>query len=137
VRERVKWVGLPGRSKALLPTRTDQRQNDGYGAVLDSIWLHSTRSQRLPRRLCPIVQAKAAGATRVWEDPDQGTWEARGKPQHYVSSKLMCWVAIDRAAKLAALRGDQGLPDSWRATSEEIHADILDRGLSERGVLRQ
>jgi alpha,alpha-trehalase len=73
----------------------------------------------------------------VWREPDQGIWEARGKPQHYVSSKLMCWVALDRAAKLAAIRGDPDLSATWRATAEEIHADILEHGVSERGVLRQ
>ena len=115
----------------------DQRQNDVFGAVLDSILLHSRRSQRLPRRLWPIVQAQATCATSVWQQPDQGIWEARGEPQHYVSSKLMCWVALDRAAKLAELRGDDGLRATWQATAEEIRADILDRGVSDRGVLRQ
>ncbi len=84
----------------------DQRQNDVYGAVLDSILLHTRRSQRLPRSLWPLVQSQAACATAVWRNPDQGIWEARGAPQHYVSSKLMCWVALDRAAELAELRGD-------------------------------
>jgi alpha,alpha-trehalase len=115
----------------------DQRQNDVYGAVLDSILLHTRRSQRLPRRLWPIVQAQAECATRVWREPDQGIWEARGKPQHYVSSKLMCWVAMDRAAKLAHIRGDPGLAATWQATAQEIHADILANGVSDRGVLRQ
>ena len=87
----------------------DQRQNDVFGAVLDSILLHTRRSQRLPRRLWPIVQAQAECATAVWREPDQGIWEARGAPQHYVSSKLMCWVALDRAAKLAEIRGDPEL----------------------------
>ena len=86
----------------------DQRQNDVFGAVLDSILLHTRKSERLPRRLWPIVQSQAECATRVWREPDQGIWEARGKPQHYVSSKLMCWVALDRAAKLAGIRGDAG-----------------------------
>ncbi|HSO51208.1 MAG TPA: glycoside hydrolase family 15 protein, partial [Actinomycetes bacterium] len=72
-----------------------------------------------------------------WREPDQGIWEARGKPQHYVSSKLMCWVAMDRAAKLAHIRGDPELAATWQATAEEIHADILEHGVSERGVLRQ
>ena len=81
----------------------DQRQNDVFGAALDSILLHTRRSQRLPRRLWPIVQKQAECATKVWREPDQGIWEARGKPQHYVSSKLMCWVALDRAAKLAEI----------------------------------
>ena len=84
----------------------DQRQNDVFGAALDSVLLHTRRSQRLPRRLWPLVQSQAECATAVWRKPDQGIWEARGKPQHYVSSKLMCWVALDRAAKLADIRGD-------------------------------
>jgi len=115
----------------------DQRQNDVYGAALDSILLHTQRSQRLPRRLWPIVQRQAEGAMRVWREPDQGIWEARGEPQHYVSSKLMCWVAMDRAAKLAELRGDRVLRDEWAAVAEEIRADILEKGTDARGVLRQ
>ena len=115
----------------------DQRQNDVFGAVLDAILLHTRRSQRLPRRLWPIVQAQAQCATAVWTQPDQGIWEARGKPQHYVSSKLMCWVALDRAAKLAEIRGADELRATWQAGADEIRADILEHGVSERGVLRQ
>jgi GH15 family glucan-1,4-alpha-glucosidase len=114
----------------------DQRQNDVFGAVLDSILLHTRRSQRLPRRLWPIVEAQAEGAKRVWHEPDQGIWEARGAPQHYVSSKLMCWVALDRAAKLAAIRGDAERGADWHAGAEEIHADVLEHGVRD-GVLRQ
>src|SRR4051794_9192724 len=114
----------------------DQRQNDVYGAALDSILLHTRRSERLPRRLWPIVQAQAEGATRVWREPDQGIWEARGAPQHYVSSKLMCWVALDRASKLAQIGGESDLRDTWRATADEIKADILEHGMRD-GVLRQ
>jgi GH15 family glucan-1,4-alpha-glucosidase len=114
----------------------DQRQNDVFGAVLDSILLHTNRSDRLPRRLWPIVQSQAECATKVWREPDQGIWEARGKPQHYVSSKLMCWVAMDRASKLAHNRGDNELDATWRATADEIKEDILEHGLRD-GVLRQ
>ena len=114
----------------------DQRQNDVFGAVLDSILLHARHSQRLPRRLWPIVQSQAECATNVWREPDQGIWEARGKPQQYVSSKLMCWVALDRAAKLAEIRGDPQLQATWQATAEEIRADILEHGARD-GVLRQ
>jgi alpha,alpha-trehalase len=115
----------------------DQRQNDVFGAALDSILLHTRRSNRLPRRLWPLVQAQADCATEVWREPDQGIWEARGAPQHYVSSKLMCWVALDRAAKIAGIRGDVELQETWRATAEEIKADILEHGVDGRGVLRQ
>jgi len=114
----------------------DQKQNDVFGAVLDSILLHSRHSERLPRRLWPIVQAQAECATQVWQNPDQGIWEARGKPQHYVSSKLMCWVALDRAAKLAEIRGDPKLQEEWAAVADEIRADILEHGVRD-GVLRQ
>ena len=115
----------------------DQRQNDVFGAVLDSILLHTRRSQRLPRRLWPIVESQAQCATEVWREPDQGIWEARGKPQHYVSSKLMGWVALDRASKLAEIRGDPELSATWRDTADEIKADILANGVDDRGVLRQ
>jgi GH15 family glucan-1,4-alpha-glucosidase len=114
----------------------DQRQNDVYGAVLDSILQHTRRSQRLPRRLWPIVRAQAEAAKRVWRQPDQGIWEARGQPQHYVSSKLMCWVALDRAANLAAIRGDPELQAEWEAIAGEIKADVLEHGARD-GVLRQ
>jgi alpha,alpha-trehalase len=147
--------GIDGRCELLESTRDDltgyagarpvrvgnaafsQRQNDVFGAVLDSILLHTRRNERLPRRLWPIVESQAERATRVWRDPDQGIWEARGKPKHYVSSKLMCWVALDRASALAEIRGDPKQAATWRATADEIRADVLTHGVSDRGVLRQ
>jgi GH15 family glucan-1,4-alpha-glucosidase len=83
------------------------------------------------------VQAQAECATAVWRQPDQGIWEARGKPRHYVSSKLMCWVGLDRAARLANIDGEAALAATWAETAAEIKADILEHGVSERGVLRQ
>jgi GH15 family glucan-1,4-alpha-glucosidase len=115
----------------------DQKQNDVFGAALDSILLHTRRSERLPRSLWPIVQAQAECATAIWQQPDQGIWEARGAPQHYVSSKLMCWVAMDRAANLAEIAGENDQGVTWRATADEIKADILEHGVDGRGVLRQ
>jgi alpha,alpha-trehalase len=114
-----------------------QRQNDVYGAALDSVLLQTRRSQRMPQRLWPLVQSQAECATAVWRQPDQGIWEARGEPRHYVSSKLMCWVALDRAAKLAEIRGDRTLQQNWAQTAETIKADILEHGVDRRGVLRQ
>jgi GH15 family glucan-1,4-alpha-glucosidase len=115
----------------------NQKQNDVFGAALDSVLLHTRRSKRLPRRLWPLVQSQAECAKGVWKEPDQGIWEARGKPQHYVSSKLMCWVAMDRAAKLAGIRGDAELAETWGLSAAEIKADILEHGVDKRGVLRQ
>jgi GH15 family glucan-1,4-alpha-glucosidase len=115
----------------------DQRKNDVFGAVLDSMLLHSRRSQRLPRRLWAIVESQARCAEAVWREPDQGIWEARGKPQHYVSSKLLCWVALDRAAKLAEIRSAAARASRWRRTAEVIKNDVLANGLTADGVLRQ
>ncbi|HEX3566559.1 MAG TPA: glycoside hydrolase family 15 protein, partial [Acidimicrobiales bacterium] len=64
-------------------------------------------------------------------------WEVRGEPRHFTSSKVMCWVAVDRGAKLAADRGDTELAETWRATADEIHADICAHGVDGRGVFTQ
>jgi GH15 family glucan-1,4-alpha-glucosidase len=91
----------------------------------------------IPGRLWPVLQAQVQCATGAWQMPDQGIWEARGEPKHYVSSKLMCWVALDRGARLAAIEGQTELAAQWGAVADEIRADILGRGVSERGVFRQ
>ena len=116
----------------------DQRQNDVYGALLDSIYIHS--QDREGRR--PTVARSSPSRSRrpldAWRQPDQGIWEARGEPKHYVSSKLMCWVALDRGARLAATqRGLESRALAAEAIADEIRAEILERGVSERGVFRQ
>jgi alpha,alpha-trehalase len=115
----------------------NQRQNDVYGAVVDSVFLHTKRRNHMPHDLWPLVENQVACAAAVWKNPDQGIWEARGEPQHYTSSKLMCWVAMDRGAKLAEVYGDPALAEDWRKTADEIRDEILSRGVSERGVFRQ
>jgi GH15 family glucan-1,4-alpha-glucosidase len=114
-----------------------QRQNDVFGAVLDSIYLHTKAGGHMPTRLWPVVEDQVRCAIDAWEKPDQGIWEARGEPKHYVSSKLMCWVALDRGANLAALGGDVDKSTEWRSMADKIRDDILTRGVSERGVFRQ
>jgi GH15 family glucan-1,4-alpha-glucosidase len=114
-----------------------QRQNDVFGAVLDSVYLHTKMGGHIPQRLWPVLQAQVGCALRVWRMPDQGIWEARGQPKQYVSSKLMCWVAVDRGARLAEFEGESRLAAEWRAAAEEIRTDVLAHGVSERGVFRQ
>ena len=115
----------------------DQQQNDVYGALVDSLYIHAKANREIPAQVWPIVADQVETASRAWREPDQGIWEARGAPKHYVSSKLMCWVAADRGARLAERRGDDETAARWRSTAEEIRAEILSRGVSERGVLRQ
>jgi alpha,alpha-trehalase len=115
----------------------NQKQNDVFGAVLDSIYLHTKSGGHIPTRLWGVIQDQVKCATAVWEKPDQGIWEARGEPKHYVSSKLMCWVAADRGARLAEHEGEDQLAQEWQGIADKIRDDILTRGVSERGVFRQ
>jgi GH15 family glucan-1,4-alpha-glucosidase len=118
-----------------------QRQNDVFGALLDSVYIHSMTRDGVPDELRPIVLEQAEAAAASWRLPDQGIWEGRGEPKHYVSSKLMMWVALDRAARLARdyapLESRKEFSQKWAREAEAVRAEILDRGVSERGVFRQ
>jgi GH15 family glucan-1,4-alpha-glucosidase len=85
----------------------------------------------------PIVVRQVEDALAAWRQPDRGIWEVRGEPKHFVSSKLMCWVAADRGARLAALREDDEQAEKWQAAADEIHADICEHGVDKRGVFTQ
>jgi GH15 family glucan-1,4-alpha-glucosidase len=76
-------------------------------------------------------------ALEHWREPDCGIWEVRGEPQHFTSSKMMCWVAADRGARLARLREDPDTARMWQKAADEIHADIVANALDERGVFCQ
>jgi alpha,alpha-trehalase len=115
----------------------NQKQNDVFGSVLDSVYLHTKMGGHIPQRLWPVLMDQVKCALEVWDKPDQGIWEARGEPKHYVSSKLMCWVAADRGARIAELQGEKELAQEWQAAADMIREDILTRGVSERGVFRQ
>ena len=114
-----------------------QRQNDVYGALLDSLYIHTKTQDRVPHGIWAIAEQMVETAAEVWTEPDQGIWEARGEPRHYVSSKLMCWVALDRGTRLAEGRGEPERAKRWAGIADEIKAEILDRGVSDAGVLRQ
>ena len=115
----------------------NQKQNDVFGAVLDSIYLHTKTGGHIPQRLWGVIQDQVKCALDCWDKPDQGIWEARGEPKHYVSSKLMCWVAADRGARLAEREGETDLAQEWQEAADRIREDILSKGVSERGVFRQ
>jgi GH15 family glucan-1,4-alpha-glucosidase len=115
----------------------NQAQHDVWGAVLDSIYLHTRSRDQLPDRLWPIIKRQVEAALANWRTPDRGIWEVRGEPKHFTSSKLMCWVAADRGARLARLRDDESTAARWQAAAEEIHADICANGVDERGVFVQ
>ncbi len=105
---------------------TSQRQNDVYGALIDSVYIHTKSEDRLPDRGWGVIKDNVENAARIWSEPDQGIWEARGEPKHYTSSKIMCWVALDRGARIARRRYEEAeRAERWAAIADEIKADIL------------
>jgi alpha,alpha-trehalase len=115
----------------------DQRQNDVWGALLDSVYLHAKalRGTGTPADR-QLIRHQVEAAIAAWEHPDQGIWESRGAPQHYVSSKLMIWVAVDRGARLARDFRVEGLAAEWERTAAAMREEILARGVRD-GVFRQ
>jgi len=114
-----------------------QRQHDVWGALLDSVYLHSKAADHLDNRIWPILDKQVGEALKHWQEPDAGIWEVRGEARHFTSSKIMCWVAVDRGARLALSSGEDGKAAEWRLAADEIKQDILDNGVDERGVLTQ
>ncbi|WP_375475486.1 glycoside hydrolase family 15 protein [uncultured Jatrophihabitans sp.] len=114
-----------------------QTQHDVWGALLDSVYLHSKAHDHLDDRLWPILVRQVNAALSHWKEPDAGMWEVRGELQHFTSSKIMCWVAADRGARLAAVIGQDAAASKWEQAAAEIRADILENGVDERGVLVQ
>jgi GH15 family glucan-1,4-alpha-glucosidase len=115
----------------------DQRQNDVWGALLDSVYLHEkalrgtgTQADRA------IIRHQVEKAIASFPEPDQGIWESRGAPQHYVSSKVSMWVAADRGARLAREMGRDDLAAEWGAKADAFKAEICEKGCRD-GVFRQ
>jgi GH15 family glucan-1,4-alpha-glucosidase len=124
------------------PVRTgngafSQRQHDVWGAVLDSVYLHARSRDQLPESLWPVLKRQVECAAEHWEEPDRGIWEVRGEPRHFTSSKLMCWVALDRGARLARMHDEPQYAEKWQALADQIHADICHSGADDRGVFVQ
>jgi GH15 family glucan-1,4-alpha-glucosidase len=116
----------------------NQKQHDVWGMILDAldVQFHQAASQIV----MPVWEGLAGfvdAALQHWREPDQGIWEVRGDPRHFTASKVMCWVAAARGADLAEERGDHDRAKRWRAGAEKIKAEVLDKGVSARGVFRQ
>ena len=114
-----------------------QRQHDMWGAMLDSVYLHAKSRDQLPEALWPILRRQVEQAAIHWPEPDHGIWEIRGQPQHFSSCNLLCWVALDRGARLAGLHVQVDYADKWQTVADEIHDDICQHGVDDRGVFIQ
>jgi GH15 family glucan-1,4-alpha-glucosidase len=116
----------------------NQQQNDVWGMLLDAVDVQLQQSatqivKPVWEGLATLVDTAISHAA----DPDQGIWEIRGDPQHFTASKVLCWVAMDRGADMARLRHDTDRAERWRSAADELKAEILDKGVDERGRFRQ
>src|SRR6202046_631806 len=116
----------------------NQQQHDVWGMILDALDVQFHRGASTI--VTPVWNGLAGfvdAALEHWHEPDQGIWEVRGDPKHFTASKVMCWVAASRGADLAEERGADEHAQRWRAGADEIKAEILDKGVSGKGVFRQ
>ena len=116
----------------------NQHQNDVWGMLVDAVDSHL--HQGAEQIIGPVWEGLAGFVDEAIQhagDADQGIWEIRGEPQHFTESAVMCWVAADRGADLAQERGDAERATRWQKAADAMKAEILDKGVDERGRFRQ
>ena len=117
------------------PVRTgngasEQVQLDVYGEVMDALYQSRAHGLAAEEQAWSLQRALLRHLADAWCDPDNGIWEIRGEKRHFTHSKVMAWVAFDRAVRSVEEQGLPGPVDEWRATREEIHAEVCERGFS-------
>jgi GH15 family glucan-1,4-alpha-glucosidase len=108
-----------------------QTQLDVYGELLNSLYLYREQLGELHPEIQRFVADLANTAARRWREPDAGMWEMRGEPRQHVSSKVLCWVALDRAVVLAPQLGEHADVEGWSTERDQIRQAVLTRGWSE------
>jgi GH15 family glucan-1,4-alpha-glucosidase len=109
-----------------------QTQLDVYGELLNSLHLYREQLGDLHPEIQQFVSDLADTAAARWQEKDQGMWEMRGDPLHHLSSKVLCWTALDRAVKLAPQLGEHAHVEAWETARDDIRAAVLERGWSEK-----
>jgi len=109
-----------------------QTQLDVYGELLDALWLYHEQLGELHPEIQQFVADLADAAATGWKQRDAGMWEMRGEPQHHLSSKVLCWTALDRAVKLGERLGEHAAKvEEWAAARDRIREAVLERGWSD------
>jgi GH15 family glucan-1,4-alpha-glucosidase len=107
---------------------SEQVQLDVYGEVLDCLYQARVAGLALDRQAWRIQLALLEHLERAWRDPDEGIWEIRGERRHFVHSKVMAWVAFDRAVRTIEATELDGPADRWRSVRDEIRGEVCERG---------
>jgi GH15 family glucan-1,4-alpha-glucosidase len=115
----------------------DQQQNDVWGMLLEALALHQNRGGQIAAATWTGVCSLVDQAIERFDQPDQGIWEMRGDPKHFVASKVLCWVAVDRAIRIARVRDDDEHVERWQTAADSMRAEILAKGVDDRRVFTQ
>ncbi len=110
----------------------NQLQLDIYGELMDSVYLYNKYGTPISHDMWILLRGLVDWVCDNWHRPDEGVWEVRGGPQHFVYSKLMCWVALDRGLRLADKRSFPADRDRWLKCRDQIYQDIMAKGWSEK-----
>jgi GH15 family glucan-1,4-alpha-glucosidase len=130
----IEWLAGYGKSR---PVRignaaVNQLQLDVWGQVMDALWIARERGVEGSAAAWDLQQALVDHLETIWNGPDEGIWEVRGPRQHFTHSKVMAWVAFDRAARTVERQGRRGDGRRWRAVADKIHHEVCTRGWDER-----
>jgi GH15 family glucan-1,4-alpha-glucosidase len=112
----------------------NQQQVDVYGELLGAAYQLRDYLESIDDQTRSFLIACADAAAVRWREADQGIWEVRGEPRHFLYSKVMCWVALDRAIAMAELLDAENRVDAWKRTRDEIHQTVLEQGWSETAL---
>lgn len=115
----------------------DQLQLDVFGEVADSMYQARVAGMPWDAYGDRLLAALTRHLSSIWTEPDEGIWEVRGDRQHFTHSKVMAWVAFDRAAKAATRWGTASDRDRWRAVADDVHRDVCEHAVDGSGVFRQ
>jgi GH15 family glucan-1,4-alpha-glucosidase len=115
----------------------NQKQHDVWGMLLDAVGSNIRNGGQMAPQIWEGIAALVDTAIAASHEPDQGIWEMRGKPQHFVASKVMCWVAVERGIHLAKGRDDNERVERWQKTADKMHAEICKKGVDARGIFTQ
>ncbi len=109
-----------------------QRQHDIYGELINAIYETRRYGDEIPKGEFEFITRIVNYVCQIWDTPDSGIWEVRGGPRHFVYSKLMCWVALDRGIKIAEHRKYNAPLERWRSVREKIKQEMLEKGYDDK-----
>jgi GH15 family glucan-1,4-alpha-glucosidase len=110
---------------------SNQLQIDVFGELMDALYQARVHGLANERPAWALQRVLLEYLETIWDEPDNGIWEIRGEPRHFVHSKVMAWMAFDRAVRSVETQGLEGPVEHWRELRDAIHAEVCERGFND------